>query len=274
MTDIERAFLAAIAAEPDADVHRLVYADWLDEQAGEATPRGEFIRVQCELAQMVNLEITNAEQGQFTIYGPLPAGFQQERLYDADFVREAHRQSEPLRRRERELLNAHRRKWFALSGFCEPWSNALDDVVWATGGGPSGNFYFGGKCRRGFISRIALPSDDFLRYAADIIEAVPMLEEVRLRDKRPWNSGNYRWGWSCSTADGEYGGDFWVLPSGLFDRLPMEGSLSNHFSMTRRWYQTEIMAREKLSVACLTFARDQLAQRKEPRPGVIALNAL
>ncbi len=40
-------FLAAIIAEPHEDVHRLVYADWLEEQ-GEAD-RAEFIRVQCEL---------------------------------------------------------------------------------------------------------------------------------------------------------------------------------------------------------------------------------
>jgi uncharacterized protein (TIGR02996 family) len=34
---------------PDNDAPRLVYADWLDEQGD---PRGEFIRVQCELARM------------------------------------------------------------------------------------------------------------------------------------------------------------------------------------------------------------------------------
>jgi uncharacterized protein (TIGR02996 family) len=42
------AFLAAIVAEPGADVHRLVMADWLDEN-GQAE-RADFIRVQCALA--------------------------------------------------------------------------------------------------------------------------------------------------------------------------------------------------------------------------------
>src|SRR4051794_36091905 len=42
------AFLAAILAEPDNDAPRLIYADWLDERGD---PRGEFIRVQCQLAQ-------------------------------------------------------------------------------------------------------------------------------------------------------------------------------------------------------------------------------
>lgn len=41
-------FLAAILDNPANDDPRLVYADWLDEHCD---PRGEFIRVQCRLAQ-------------------------------------------------------------------------------------------------------------------------------------------------------------------------------------------------------------------------------
>jgi uncharacterized protein (TIGR02996 family) len=41
------AFLAAVAANPDDDLPRLVYADWLEENGDAA--RAEFIRVQCEL---------------------------------------------------------------------------------------------------------------------------------------------------------------------------------------------------------------------------------
>ena len=40
------AFLSHIADHPDADLPRLVFADWLDEQGD---PLGEFIRVQIEL---------------------------------------------------------------------------------------------------------------------------------------------------------------------------------------------------------------------------------
>jgi uncharacterized protein (TIGR02996 family) len=43
-------FWKSICAEPDEDVHRLVYADWLQEQGESA--RAEFIRVQCELARL------------------------------------------------------------------------------------------------------------------------------------------------------------------------------------------------------------------------------
>lgn len=44
-------FIAAILADPDNDQPRLVYADWLEEQ-GDPDGRGEFIRVQVELAKM------------------------------------------------------------------------------------------------------------------------------------------------------------------------------------------------------------------------------
>src|SRR2546425_6662579 len=46
---IDDAFIAAILEDPDTDAPRLIYADWLEERGD---PRGEFIRVQCELARM------------------------------------------------------------------------------------------------------------------------------------------------------------------------------------------------------------------------------
>lgn len=45
------ALLAAILANPEEDVARLVYADWLDENG--QPERAEFIRVQCELSRQV-----------------------------------------------------------------------------------------------------------------------------------------------------------------------------------------------------------------------------
>jgi uncharacterized protein (TIGR02996 family) len=46
------AFLAAIRDNPEDDLPRLIYADWLEEH-GEPE-RAEFIRVQCELARLSN----------------------------------------------------------------------------------------------------------------------------------------------------------------------------------------------------------------------------
>jgi len=44
-------FLKAVLDDPDADAPRLVYADWLEEHGD---PRADFIRVQCELAQLAD----------------------------------------------------------------------------------------------------------------------------------------------------------------------------------------------------------------------------
>jgi uncharacterized protein (TIGR02996 family) len=43
------AFLADIKEAPEDDAPRLIFADWLEEQGD---PRGEFMRVQCQLARM------------------------------------------------------------------------------------------------------------------------------------------------------------------------------------------------------------------------------
>jgi uncharacterized protein (TIGR02996 family) len=50
MSDDESALLNAIDADRDADLPRLVYADWLEEQGREL--RAEFIRIQCEIAKL------------------------------------------------------------------------------------------------------------------------------------------------------------------------------------------------------------------------------
>ncbi|HTU19619.1 MAG TPA: TIGR02996 domain-containing protein [Gemmataceae bacterium] len=71
---IADAFLHDILTHPDDDAPRLIYADWLDEHND---PRGEFIRVQCALAQ----------------------------LRDEDPRRW------PLEQREQELLQEHEAKW-------------------------------------------------------------------------------------------------------------------------------------------------------------------
>ena len=50
MSDEQRGFWKSIRANPEDDLPRLVYADWLDEH-GQAD-RAEFIRVQCGLAKL------------------------------------------------------------------------------------------------------------------------------------------------------------------------------------------------------------------------------
>ncbi len=50
----EAALLAAIAAHPEEDTPRLMFADWLEEN-GRPAARAEFIRVQVEIAQKEHL---------------------------------------------------------------------------------------------------------------------------------------------------------------------------------------------------------------------------
>jgi uncharacterized protein (TIGR02996 family) len=47
--DERQYFLDAIIADPDDDMPRLIYADWLEEHGD---PRGEFIRIQCQRNQL------------------------------------------------------------------------------------------------------------------------------------------------------------------------------------------------------------------------------
>jgi uncharacterized protein (TIGR02996 family) len=75
LSDTDDAFLRAIRAEHGSDTHRLVYADWLDEQGDQA--RAEFIRLQCELAHL-------DEQGE---------------------------RARELKEREAALLGEHRSRW-------------------------------------------------------------------------------------------------------------------------------------------------------------------
>jgi uncharacterized protein (TIGR02996 family) len=48
-----QALLRAVIANPDSDLERLIFADWLEEHGDAA--RAEFIRVQCEYARLVAL---------------------------------------------------------------------------------------------------------------------------------------------------------------------------------------------------------------------------
>lgn len=66
------AFLAAIRENPDDDTPRLMYADWLSEQGD---PRGELIRLQCELAHLDSADprrrpLTRRANGLLRRHGP------------------------------------------------------------------------------------------------------------------------------------------------------------------------------------------------------------
>jgi uncharacterized protein (TIGR02996 family) len=124
----DTAFLHAVIEHPDDDGPRLVYADWLDEQGD---PRGEFIRVQCELARLGSTEVR-----------PYTAEM------DVGLVRIV-----GLRRREGELWEAggdrDDRGWFVgLEGFVLNLVPSPDERT--------------AVVRRGFIDSLTLPAEALL----------------------------------------------------------------------------------------------------------------
>ena len=84
----ESTFLAAVLADPDDDVTRLAFADWLQEQDDPALRlRGEFVQIQVRIARHAS--------------GTTPGEWA-----DAERVPE-------LKKRERELIDAHGKTWAA-----------------------------------------------------------------------------------------------------------------------------------------------------------------
>jgi uncharacterized protein (TIGR02996 family) len=75
-------FLRAIFENPNDDFLRLVYADWLEERGD---PRGEFIRVQCELTTRLRADIAQMEKD--------------------------YEQRKTLRGRAEQLFNAYGQEW-------------------------------------------------------------------------------------------------------------------------------------------------------------------
>jgi uncharacterized protein (TIGR02996 family) len=116
MTDAD-AFRRAIAAAPDDDTPRLVFADYLDEH-GEPD-RAEFVRVQCELAGSSGITEVRCDA---------------------------------LRRRERELLKAHAKDWLGDLGDWPPFYGEMKGYGWQ-----GNNVAIFAEFRRGFVAAVSAP---------------------------------------------------------------------------------------------------------------------
>lgn len=142
----EAAFLQAIIAEPGADVHRLVYADWLEENGNAA--RAEFVRVQCELAKA-------------------PAYTHYETPSDCDCGWCA------LHRREHDLW---RRRGAAFgAGLPGAAPAVLPGCVLSSGVERAFSYEF----RRGFVKQVTCAADDWLAHGTAIRRCQPVTR-VRL----------------------------------------------------------------------------------------------
>jgi uncharacterized protein (TIGR02996 family) len=162
------ALLRAVLDEPWDDLHRLVYADWLEEhgQAG----RAEFVRLQVELGCMPAVQFMSEAAV----------------CLHQDPGVECHRCHQP-RRRELELLDAGGNNW------CD---GLLGKDWWAEGAGKDGNTvhvgytrvprhtaYLALTFRRGFVNEVLLTCADFLEHAGALFSAAPVTR-VTLVDKK------------------------------------------------------------------------------------------
>ncbi len=130
----------AVVADPDNDQPRLMMADWLDELGD---PRGEFIRIQIRLAR--------------------------DRLSDPERIR--------LEQQQRELLQAHRRRW--NGPLHQHLCTTTDLRVQGRRGGLRGWTY-----QRGFASEITVDAAAFVAWCDRILEIGP-IQQIRFVNLYP-----------------------------------------------------------------------------------------
>lgn len=254
LTDREM-FLAAILAAPDDDAPRLQFSDWLVEQAGEVeceqcagqgdwnrhyktnpycgschgTGRvsnsnaeyGEFIRVQCELSAM-----------------------NQRHHHECTSTIKRGIESRELRRRERELLEAHRNEWLKdTPGKMDAWS--LDE--------PMPDYAYGIRCQftRGFVSRVRCTERDWIAHGKKIVRQQP-IEWVET-DKRPYQVfPDFQYWWTPVENRGiDHDGS--KIDWRIFDLINSEeGTLS---CLRFKDFKSEAAAVAALSAACIAWAK-------------------
>ncbi len=305
MTD-EDAFIRSICLSPEDDAPRGVFADWLDEHAGDAecdnchgygqkrefygpddnydsmechpcfgtgrisngfAERAEFIRTQLE-AERLDRIVTSG------IYTPGPPS------NAPDTSKEFARLCE-LRKRERELLLRHRDAWF------RPPVEGLVSVVWnhpavewmrpedveGTAAG-SGEDVWSATFRRGFVDQVECSTKNFTGACGWMFERHP-ITRVRLSDRIPYDAhGEMKPIWVDVGKSIRGGRDNPMdLPSELFEIICRDPK--SHDPHGRRplgyWVDLEYDTREEaykaLSDACVLLGRSRAGIISEnPRP--------
>lgn len=246
MNSMEQSFLHSIAAAPDDDGPRLVLADWLEErgQNGDAE-RANFIRESIRWPHASFARLTSAADP-FPLLGLTPGEPQEVFGWDDD--------GKPA---------TVYRTW--MWGETDEMGCVIQDL------GRRMDY----KVDRGFVSAVRCPCSAWLAHAAAIIEAVPMLGEVRLSDKEPeeriyWDSAEpvQMWRWFEDDIDTRrtYVDPLYnaVLPPSLFSYLHRKRCFVGQLSHLRWLFDTREHAIQALSEICLLYARDQLTMVINP----------
>ena len=206
------AILAAILAKPEDDAPRLVYADWLEEFGGEAgAARGEFIRVQIELAKPHPCSMPDV-----CIFGPALLSFGPQQTKPSCGKPECWKETcrrEPFRLRERELLGEHGFEW--MKGFGVKSSRHDDgqrytfQIVTTSLIGSGIEVVF----QRGFLHSATCQTYDAIHYLDQVrkreplrqlflqdrplVEFTPVVRTQRHDDQRRWTLYTATWEATC-----------------------------------------------------------------------------
>lgn len=195
MTD-EAAFLAKIIAEPDEDVHRLVYADWLQDHG--RPERAEFIRVQCEIAALVASEPAPPAHVEPEVRGAWLAG------YRSAMHREMSTMAAFLGDRECRCVRCLQKRECELWAVLSPeqfLSGLVPNTCWRLRDEPLRDRQHGWVVRRGFVEEAKLTAADWLAHGDAVRAAHPVtrvalttLPEVQWSPRvGPPNNGRHCW---------------------------------------------------------------------------------
>jgi uncharacterized protein (TIGR02996 family) len=237
--------LQAILDEPDVDLHRLVFADALEE-SGE-WDRAEFVRVQLGIECMGGYgSCQNPRRGTSTVgCGECPLCV--------------------LCRRQDALFTGERFwNWFGAAGAGMPGTPGVgwtDDLTCVVGYGTLHRANRTVTVRRGFVAGITLPCRAFLAHAGAIFRAHPV-ERVTLAGKHPAADAA---GAPCAWFHRDDDRQPDDLPPALF-RLLSGGRETEPGHPSGIWYReygSEAAALADLHAACLRYGRQK---RREAAP--------
>lgn len=225
--------LRGINEDPEDDVLRLVAADWYEEYGQEE--RGEFVRVQVELARM-RAESTGERRrpGQ---HASRPC----RHVYP-----EACGDCRALVRREQRLLQEHGPRWLRAE-FYKETDGSLEKTP---------------TFQRGFVGEIKLPLASFMRNAEEVLKNHPITEVV-LTGKEPSEGPLYQRGqgheWYVARPWGKWweGEDFDDLPEEFVEYLVEAGGLER--GNRSRWviFPDRAAAVSAASYACVRYGLEK-----------------
>ena len=236
----DECFLAAIIADPDADLPRLAYADWLEEDGQQ--DRAEFIRDGIAVCYPERLN-PHHDMGAgwdgvvdiMTQYPPDPSHC----ALCAAISRQ--RNSRVPQRLALEIGG--------LTGMPADWSGRKD----------SGANYVGVRCRRGFVAGVRCPLAAWSAAGPAIVRVHPVKELTitdRLAERRHRDSPQY--GWFCYTRDGlPTAPELDAVPYPVWRLLPPEDQGRG----TSKYFEGLEAAAVALRAAALCWAREHRGAR-------------